>query len=309
MESITRIILNNQASLRAEPALQPWTWKWGDPINNKVKQLLAKLCKDYEVDFNLICPGRGPNKREAGSAEDGEDKKPMTSPKKPRPSPVKKAVKKEIIVSNSTDANEDETGVTDEHFVKEGSPFTPSPSPTPRKNVSGSSSIKRPTTMITAPKKIKGEPVTPVKSVAQEIAKDAQTPSSSPEDQMDVDEDEDEEPPVKQTRRKKRVISDDYSPSRSVTPAPTSVSGSASDALCFSPDRPKRGCAKQKNYNLALTYDGLDEYLKEKEGIEGDSDEEGESSEGDGEENEAADDTAESEEEDDVNATDGQGQQ
>ncbi|PWN20773.1 hypothetical protein BCV69DRAFT_199182 [Microstroma glucosiphilum] len=301
VEAIARIILSNRASLRAEPALQPWTWKWGDPINGKVKQLLAKLCKDYDVDFNSICTTRGPQKREAGSADEGEDKKPMASPKKARPSPVKKAAKASVPVT--TEAN---VGATPDG---EDSIFTPSPSPAPRKEVSGTPPVvKEATPMPITPQKIKEEPVTPVKSEVQAKKTSKETPSPSAEDKMDVDvEDEgeveeEEEPPIKQGRRKKAVIADDYTPSRSVTP--TLASGPSFAApLCESPNRPKRGCAKRKDYNMALNFDGLDDYLKETEGIEEESDEQEQSVEGD-EEEKAADGDTESEGEGDLEAGD-----
>jgi hypothetical protein len=315
VEVITRLVLDNRAAFRAEPALHPWSYNTGDPINQKLRQLLTKLCKDHEVDFSSVAATRSPQKRAAGSPDDGEDKKPLASPKKAKPSPAKRAVKKEAPALVSTDHN----GGT--FTDSEETDFTPSPSSTPKKKVSGSPPVKKGTELPNTPEKLKEEPVTPIKSVEQEkkIAKDVKDPSptpegnpeDNPEDKMDVDvedEGEDEpEGPIKQTRRKKKVIADDYSPSRSATPCPAAaLSSEVASSLNLSPNRPKRGCARQTNYNLALKFDGLDEYLKEKEesAFEEESEEEEEHSEDGDEEEKAGGDDAETEDEGDENATD-----
>lgn len=306
VEVITRLVLNNRAAFRAEPALHPWSYNTGDPINQKLRQLLTKLCKDHEVDFSSVAATRSPPKRAAGSADDGEDKKPMASPKKAKPSPAKKAVKKEASALVPTDHN----GGT--FTDSEETNSTPSPSPNPKKKVSGSPPIKKGTELPITPKKTKEDPVTPVKSLDQEkeIAEDAPTPSPTAEDKMDVDvEDEgedEEEAPIKQSRRKKKVISDNYSPSRSASPSPaaTALSSEVASSLNLSPNRPKRGCARQTNYNLALKFDGLDEYLKEEEGgSEEESEQEEKSVDGD-EEEKAGSGDAETEDEGDENASD-----
>ncbi|PWN20772.1 hypothetical protein BCV69DRAFT_312716 [Microstroma glucosiphilum] len=82
---LASLALDNRSYFYTDEALKPWNYNGASPINKKLQQILAKICKDHDVTMPIPSTAvRSPKKRSTTSADDDEDTKPNASPKKPR---------------------------------------------------------------------------------------------------------------------------------------------------------------------------------------------------------------------------------
>lgn len=87
IQLLASLAMDNRSHFYTDEALKPWSYNGASAINKKLQQILTKICKEHETDMVGPSAVKSPKKRNTPSADDDDDKKPMSSPKIPRKQP------------------------------------------------------------------------------------------------------------------------------------------------------------------------------------------------------------------------------